>query len=150
MLERQVTIDVAASAEHTFDVFSDLDRLADRVSAIQSLERLNDAPLGLGAQWRETRVMFGQEASADMTMSAFERPHRYASTSSGAGFEYRSSLSFEPEGERTRVIWTFLAAPTTQEAEAMVDAMSDMLDHSVEAMRTDLNELKQAAESEAG
>jgi uncharacterized protein YndB with AHSA1/START domain len=93
-----VTVDshVAAPVEHVFEVFTDLDRSAERVSNIEKIEVLTTRGFALGARWRETRKIVGQLDSADMEVTAFERNRGYTITHHKAGTRIDTVFTFAP------------------------------------------------------
>jgi hypothetical protein len=100
-----VTVDgqVAASVEKVFAVFTDLERSAERVTNIQSIEMLTHGGFVLGTRWRETREVLGQRDSADMEVTAFERNRTYTITHHKAGARMDTVFTFEPVADATNV-----------------------------------------------
>ncbi|MEO0827006.1 MAG: SRPBCC family protein [Cyanobacteria bacterium J06642_9] len=45
------------------------------MDGLVKIEKLTDGPYGVGTQWRETRKMFGKEASEVFEVTGFEPPH---------------------------------------------------------------------------
>ena len=62
-LEFQSLTHFEASPERIFAVMTDLDAAAEWMPNIVSIERLDGDGFGVGTQWRETRKMFGKEAT---------------------------------------------------------------------------------------
>ena len=60
-LVQSVRID--APAEAVWRTVTDIGRCHEIIPSIRRIEMLGDAPCGLGARWRETRIMFGREAT---------------------------------------------------------------------------------------
>ncbi|NBP52637.1 MAG: SRPBCC family protein, partial [Actinobacteria bacterium] len=56
-------VEIAASPALVWGVASDVRNAADAVPAIRSIEILDGPAEGLGMRWRETRIMFGREAT---------------------------------------------------------------------------------------
>lgn len=100
-----VTIDteIAAPVEHVFQVFTDLDHVADHVSNIREITVQTAGGFKLGARWVETREVLGQLDSADMEVTAFEQNRTYTLTHAKAGARIDAVFSFEPIDGRTRV-----------------------------------------------
>ena len=100
-----VTVDtqVAAPVEEVFEVFTDLEHGAERVSSIQKIEVLTTRGFELGARWLETRKMLGQVDSAEMEVTAFERNRTYTITHHKAGTRIDTVFTFEPVEGRTTV-----------------------------------------------
>ena len=104
---------VAAPPERTFEVFSNLERAAERVTGIQSLELLTPAPVGIGTRFRETRVMFGKEATEEMEITSFEPGRSYTTEAYSCGCHYKTIIDFLPDGGGTRVVMTMSTTPLT-------------------------------------
>ena len=61
-LERKVNADPAK----VWALVTDVDSFTDMIRGITDVERLDDLPqFGVGTRWRETRKMFGSEATDD-------------------------------------------------------------------------------------
>lgn len=72
---------------------------------IKESKKLTDGPIAAGTKFRETRIMNGKEASADLLISAYE-PNTHVGISTeaeGIKVEYHYYLS--PEDKGTRVKW---------------------------------------------
>ena len=100
-----VTVDsqVAAPVERVFEVFTDLEHGAERVSNIQKIEVLTPGGFELGTRWLETRQVLGQMDSAEMEVTAFERNRTYTITHHKAGARIDTVFTFEPVDNGTRV-----------------------------------------------
>ena len=85
---------VQAPIDQVFDVFSDITKTEERISGIIKLEVLSDTKSGKGLRWRETRKMFGKEATKEMEMTAFEQPDSYMVEAKSHGMHYISTYSF--------------------------------------------------------
>jgi len=93
-----VTVDthVAAPVARVFEVFTDLEHGAERVSNIQAIKVLTTGGFHLGTRWLETRVVLGQSDSAEMEVTAFERNRTYTITHHKAGTRIDTVFTFEP------------------------------------------------------
>lgn len=98
---------IAAPQHQVFEAFADLEKSADRMENILNVEILTDGPIGAGTRWRETRMMFGKPATEEMTIAEFEPPKQYVVEAENHGARYRTTFTFEPEGDGTRVTMTF-------------------------------------------
>jgi hypothetical protein len=99
---------VAASVERVFEVFTDVERSAERVSNIQKIQMLTVGDVKLGSRWLETREVFGRPDSAEMEVTAFERNRTYTITHRKAGARIDAVFAFAPEDEGTRVEVEFI------------------------------------------
>ena len=94
---------VAAPVERVFDVFTDVEHGAERVSNIQKIEMLTVGGVKLGSRWPETREVLGHQDSAEMEVTAFEQNRTYTITHQKAGARIDAVFTFEPVDDRTRV-----------------------------------------------
>ncbi|MGP1309671.1 MAG: SRPBCC family protein [Phycisphaerales bacterium] len=141
---------IAAPPEQVFAMSSDVERWPETVSAITKTEILTpgrDAKVGVGTVFRETRIMFGKEASETMTIARFEPPRGYTFTASSHGCNYETTFTFTPEGPGTRVDMHFKGEPQTFMSKVMGAVMAPMLKGTmVKCIRKDLLDMKQTLE----
>lgn len=138
---------IIAPQERVFGLFADLDGFAGRVEGITKLERLTDGPVGVGTRWRETRLMFGKEATEEMEFTVFEPPRRYVVEAESHGTHYRSEYRFEPAGGATDVHMTFEGRPLTLGAKLLAPLGLLMAGTMKKCFAQDIADLKAAAES---
>lgn len=96
---------IARPPKEVFELISDPSNGSKFVDNIKDCQKLTDGPIGVGTKFRETRLMNGKEASADLLVSAYE-PHTHVGISTeteGIKVEYHYHLS--PEDGGTRVRW---------------------------------------------
>jgi uncharacterized protein YndB with AHSA1/START domain len=98
-----VATTIAAPVERVFDVFTDLEHGAERVSNIQKIEVLTTGGFRLGTRWLETREKLSPLASAEMEVTAFERNRTYTITHHKAGARIDTVFTFEPFEDGTKV-----------------------------------------------
>lgn len=141
---------VAASPHVTFAIFTDLEHAADRVSGIKKLEVLTPGPVGVGVKFRETRIMFGKEATEQMEITAFEPDRGYSVGSETCGCRFTFDFRFEPEGNGTRVTSAFRSEPMTLMAKIMGALTGWMMKGMMKkCLHQDMSDLKAAAEEVA-
>jgi carbon monoxide dehydrogenase subunit G len=137
---------IAAPPEVVFARTTDLRRAPEVITAIVKMEVLTSGPVGVGTRFRETRVMFGREATEEMTITAFEPPKGYTLSAESHGSRYHTELSFAPEGQGTRVTFTFQGTPVTLMARVMSVLMRPMINSAMKACAKDLDDIKAAIE----
>jgi hypothetical protein len=98
---------IDAPVKRVFEVFTDLEHAAARVSGIRNIEMLTAGPFGLGTRWRESRQLVGRVDAADMEVTAFERYRTYTISHHKGGVRIATVFSFEPVGEGTQVTTEF-------------------------------------------
>jgi uncharacterized protein YndB with AHSA1/START domain len=144
---------IEAPPHRVFEIFTDLEHAADRIKGIQHLEVLTDGPVGVGTRFRETRKMFGKEATEEMEITAFEPPESYTTEAESHGSHYTAVFRFVPEddGRATRVRFVFDARPLTLLAKVLGFLTASLAKNSLRKVMTeDLRDLARHAESSAG
>ncbi|MEL6428261.1 MAG: SRPBCC family protein [Planctomycetota bacterium] len=139
---------VAAPQERVFDVYTQVDRLAERIPTITAVEVLTDGPFGDGTRWRETRVVMKKEATEEMWVTGFEPPHRYNVEAESNGMKYSTLMSFTPERDGTTVRWEFTSTPQSFGARLLSGVFSVLLKGTMRKhMLGDLEALRAVAEN---
>ena len=98
-----VATEIDAPVERVFEVFTDLEHNAERISNIRKLELLTVGGFRLGSRWLETREVLGQLDSAEMEVTAFEQNRTYTISHHKAGARIDAVFTFEPVQNRTQV-----------------------------------------------
>lgn len=102
-------LDYHASPEAIVEAIADLEGWKAWMPGLIGVERLDaSADFDTGASWRETRKLFGKEASEHFELVAFEPPRRWeivVDGSKGASKRglYRFVYQLEPRGDHTRM-----------------------------------------------
>ncbi len=107
---------VKAPVERVFELFTDIEHAAERVSGIKKIEVMSTGPFNLGYRWIETREVMGRLDDAAMEISAFERNRSYTITHHkggvwGEGVRIDAIFTFEPVPAGTRVSIEFELHP---------------------------------------
>jgi uncharacterized protein YndB with AHSA1/START domain len=95
---------IEASPEDVFAVLTDLDAAGEWMPNLVGIDVLTDQEFGVGTRWRETRKMFGREASEHFEVTACERPTEvgiYVDGKKGdsGNVEYRFVYTLEADGD---------------------------------------------------
>lgn len=99
---------IGASAERVFDALLDLDAALLWMPGAVRMERMSSGPLHEGSEWRETRKVFGREATEQFQLIGLDRPRRLAlrvdgtKGTTGRG-EYLFTYRLEPVSGGTEV-----------------------------------------------
>ena len=144
-----VTETIAAPPETVFARSTDLARWPETCEAITKVEILTDGPVGVGTRFRETRKMWGKEATEEMEITAFEPPNRYVLGAESHGCKYRTELRFDAQGDGTLVTFDFQGEPQTLTAKVMGFVMKPMMKSMIKMCAKDLADMKAAIESES-
>lgn len=62
--------------EKAYNSLLDLDSAKLWMQGLVGIERLDDGPMQVGSQWRETRRMFGNEAAVHFEVAELDKPHK--------------------------------------------------------------------------
>ena len=143
----EVQTTIAAPPERVFEAATDLAALPETMSGIDSVEILSEGPFGEGTRWRETRTLYGKQATEEMWVAGFDPPRSYVVEAESHGAQYRTEITFVPDGNGTRVTFVFGARPLSFFAR-LFSVFSGLMMKSVrKALEQDLEDLKRTAES---
>lgn len=144
----EVSTQIDAPPARVYEVITDLPSAPDRIKAIKTLEVLTEGEFGVGTRFRETRVMFGKEATEEMEIIDLVPGERYTTEAESCGCRYESVMSVVPDGAGSRLTMTFDATPLTFVGKVMSAVMWPLLKGTMrKAIRADLADLKEAAEA---
>lgn len=141
--------EVAAPIDRVFAVFTDFARAPEYVTAIRRLEILDDAAVRAGMRFRETRVLYGRQATEELELTVFEPPTRYVVEARSHGAHFLSEFRFAAlDARTTRVTVRFEATPITFLARLFGFLSGLMMKGVREALEGDVADLKRVAERE--
>ncbi|SPF06456.1 Polyketide cyclase / dehydrase and lipid transport [Streptomyces sp. MA5143a] len=104
---------VAASQGRVWEALTDLAGMERMLSGVVRVEVLTGGGFGVGTRWRETRRMFGKDATEEMGVTLSEPPERYVVEAESHGSHYVSAWELRPDGPASTTIrMTFTAVPT--------------------------------------
>jgi len=144
-----VSHEVSAPPEAVWSIVVGIDEWVETVEAIEIVERLDDGEgFGLGTTWRETRTMFGKQATEDMTVTEFDEGARYATAAESHGSKYFSEIRVDPTVAGCRLSMSFRGEAQTTFAKIM-DATAGrfFLGATRKALAKDLADIGAAAEA---
>ena len=144
-----VTKRIEAPQQTVFEVASDLERGADHLTGIERIELLTPGPVGKGTRWRETRIMFGKEATEELEMTDIDAPNFYTAGGESCGSAFSFTLHFHPDDNATNVEANMQCRPITLFAKLMSPLSIFMIGSMRKCIEQDLEDLKQVAESRA-
>lgn len=139
---------IAASPQRCFEVFTDIERLADIVPDITKMEKLTEGPVAVGTRIRCTRMMFGKEASETMEFVECEPAKRYQLEARSHGSHYVTTYSFQPDGDATLVDFDLRATPQSVGARLMSPLFVLMRGSMQKAMLREFDALQRECERE--
>ena len=140
---------VHAPVHQVWAVLTDLDHAQERLSAVSRVQVLTDGPYAVGTRWRETRRIFGSEATEEMWVADNDPLRSTVVEASSGDTVYRTTFTLTPvEAYTTELTMTFTA--TGPETEGVRRVVSGLLGGiGLRATRTmmerDLNDIAAAA-----
>jgi hypothetical protein len=140
---------IEAPLARVFAAFTDLNRAAERITGITRIEVLTPGPFGAGTRWRESRTMFGKEATEEMEVTALTPGESYTVRAVSCGAEYLSEFHFQPEGLATLVEVEVHCRPVKWWCYLLWPFCWLMQGTLKKCMDKDLEDMKQAIEAEA-
>jgi uncharacterized protein YndB with AHSA1/START domain len=148
----EVEREVAAPAERTWLVATDLDRAADVIGGIDRLERLDGGgDLRVGTRWRETRTMMGKQATEEMIVTAVEPGRSYTVEADSRGAHYVSTITVTPlDDDRSRISMSFRGEPGSTVGKVLAATVGRLAAGPArKALKQDLDDIAAAAEAPA-
>lgn len=152
MKPMQIERVVAAPAARVWGIMTDLDRSPDVLSAVTRVERLDGgSTFGVGTRWKETREVFGKEATEEMAVTAVEPGRSYVVEADSRGAHYRSTMGVEPlDDARSRLYLSFGAEPEGLGGQILAATVGRLFRGVTRRMlRRDLDDIAAAAEGPA-
>ncbi len=144
-----LAIDIDANPEQVWSVVSDIENSGGFIRAIDSIEVLEQAtgPSIKGLKWRETRTMFGKEATEVMWITEAKEPEFYVTRAESHGSIYSTRLSIEAMYGGSRLTMSFKGIPQTRGAKIMWFLTGWMAKGAMrKALQADLEDIRKAAE----
>jgi len=141
-----VTKDIAAPVKRVYAVFTDVEQAAELVKGINKVELLSKGSFAVGTRWKETRVMFGREASEIMEVTACDPPHGFVTEAESHGMRYRAQWRFDPLSDGTRVTLEFSGIPLSRFAK-LASPVSGLMSGGIATLiKQDMEDMAAAAE----
>jgi len=144
----QVSIPIKASKESIWNVISDIENAEKNISGIEKVEVLEKPDEGLnGLKWRETRTMFGKEATEVMWITDSQPNRFYKTRAESHGMIYVSTMEIE-SGEYDEVLtMKFEGEAQSFMGKLMSTIFAPLMNSSTKkAMFKDLEDIKKIAE----
>lgn len=101
---------VQARVERVWEVLTDVAHADQTLSGVEHVELMTEGPYRVGTKWRETRRMFGKEATEQMQVTVAEGPTRTVIESDSPGVHYVTEFTLTPSSAAaTRLRMSFTA-----------------------------------------
>lgn len=146
LVEVQVTIKGSRAA--IWAVMTDFEHASAIISGIRKLEILERPASGLvGLKWRETRVLFGKEATADKSITGAVENEFYQTRAEDGGFVFLSTMRLS-EGSGGTTLTSVHDSVPQGVAATMMSVLMGLLFRGIarKALLQDLNDIKSAVE----
>ena len=143
---------INAATERVWDMITDLDGAPQRLSGVDAIERLSGPEFGVGTRWRETRTMFGREATEEMEVATVTPGRAYTVLAESHGMKYDSEWRVGDGGDETSLLtMTFSGEPQGLGAKLMAATVGRLFRGATKkALMQDLDEIAAAAEALPG
>jgi carbon monoxide dehydrogenase subunit G len=144
-----LTQDIDAAPENVFARATDLSLWEADIGGVNKVEVLTDGPVGLGTRFRETRTMFGKEATEEMEVTDFQPGRSWTLEAASCGAHYTTQIRFVPTGGGTRLEWEMTSRSVSLAAKMFGWIGCLFIGSMKKIMAKDLVDLKNACEGMA-
>ncbi len=148
-MELSVFVEIEKSIEDVWKAIIDFENCSNYINSIIDLEIIdNPKDTLIGFKWKETRVMFGKEATETMWITDYVENNYYQTRAESHGSIYISRVSLERVRENTKLTMSFTAEAQTFFVKILSVFMGFMIKGSMKkALLKDLNDIKNHLES---
>jgi hypothetical protein len=145
----QAHISIDASKEKVWSIISNIEDSVNSIQAIEKITVLNKPDDGfIGFKWKETRTMFGKEATEVMWITEAAENEFYRTRAESHGAVYISELSISKENGASNLTMKFSAEPQTLAAKVMWATTGFIFKNvTKKALLQDLMDIKAVAEN---
>jgi len=141
------SIQIEAPPEVVFELLTDVPRWPEHFPAIQKIEMLTDGPVWVGTRFRETRRMFGREATEEMEIAEIEPRKRFGLSAHSHGTGYLTMHTLTPTQGGTHLALEFIATPRSTAAKVLAPFSGLMMKPLRRCLEEDLEALRQTCEA---
>ncbi len=145
-IEASVTIN--GSKEEVWRVITEIENSSRTITGIEKIEVLDKPATGLvGLKWRETRTLYGKQATEVMWITDAQEYEYYKTRAESHGAVYISRLALSGDGHQTQLTMEFDVLPQTFSAKVMSAIMGRFVNNATKtALEQDLKDIKAAVE----
>jgi uncharacterized protein YndB with AHSA1/START domain len=94
---------IARSPKEVFGFITASENAPKVVPSVKSMVKLTEGPVRVGTRYRETRLMNGKDAHAELEIIEYEPNQKYAMKNMTEGIQTVYRYIFQPERDGTRV-----------------------------------------------
>ena len=148
-MELSVFVEIEKPLEDVWKAITDFKNCSNYIESIIKLEIIDEPKDTLiGFKWKETRVMFGKEATETMWITDYVENEYYQTRAESHGSIYISRLSIELVENYTKLTMSFSAEAQTFFVKIFSMCMGFVIKGSMKkALIKDLNDIKTHIES---
>lgn len=106
MSRTTVTRTIDAPVNVVFRTVADINHFSDAVPHIVNVEFLSDVTSGVGARFRETRLMKGKEQTTELEVTEYEENERIRLVSDAGGTIWDTVFTVTPQNGQTELTMT--------------------------------------------
>ncbi|MDR8390088.1 SRPBCC family protein [Aliifodinibius sp. S!AR15-10] len=141
----QVTVikEINAPVELVFQTISDIRNFSKAVPDIVDVEFLTDQKTGVGTRFRETRVMYGKEATEELEVTELVENDRIRIMADSHGVVWDSLFSVKENGDATELTLVMDMRPHKLMAKIMTFVMKRSMR---KALEKDMDAVKEYCE----
>lgn len=146
MTRTEISRTIDAPIDVVFSTIADISNFSSAVPHIEKVEFLSDVRTGVGARFRETRIMGGRKASTVLEVTEYVANERVRFVSDQGGTIWDTTFSVEPgaDGRGTRLDLVMKARPHKLVARLVTPLMKGVI---AKAIAADLDAVKAYAEA---
>ncbi len=127
-----VTRRIDAPADVVFRTVADVEQFSQAVPGILRVEFLTDVKSGVGARFRETRMMMGREASTELEVTEYAENEHVRLVSEAGGTLWDTVFTTVSDGEGTALKMVMDAQPQSASARTMLPLIIGVVRKAVE------------------
>ena len=139
MSQTFVSLDINAPVEAVFAALANIETFPDRAEAIAAVEFLSDQKHGVGTRFRETRIMNGREAVAELEVTEQVENERIRMVCDQGGTVWDTVFKVTPISDGIRLEMTMDARPHKLMAKLTIPIINLMIKKFVQK---DMEEVK--------
>jgi len=146
MTRTEISRTIDASIGVVFSTIADISNYSRAVPHIEHVEFLSEARTGVGARFRETRLMGGRKASTVLEVTEYVPDERVRFVSDQGGTIWDTTFTVEPDGDGngTRLALVMEAKPYRLVSRLITPLMKGVV---AKAIAADLDAVKAYAEA---
>ncbi|MFM9959559.1 MAG: SRPBCC family protein [Phycisphaerales bacterium] len=138
---------INADPARVFVVSTNVPEFSKVVPSIKRIEVLTPGPVGKGTRFKETRVMFGKEATETLEFTDFSPPSGYTIGCTSCGVRYATRFDIRAAPQGTDLTMTMDCQPVSLFAKIMGPITGALMKSAMtKALDGDLECIKKAAE----